>query len=101
MGCDASAERMRTLAGKMRPQLHDAATHLAGHAKLINPLYVQTYGYEGLVGDVCNIYEVPRSGALPRRHADYWFDEIYDRLGACYLADNKKAEATPPTFEKV
>jgi len=50
------------LAWQMRPKLHYAVAHLAGQAKLINPRYVQTYGSEGLVGKVCNIYKASQSG---------------------------------------
>ena len=50
------------LAWQMRPELHYAVAHLASQAKLINPRYVQTYGSEGLVGKVCNIYKASQSG---------------------------------------
>ena len=50
------------LAWQMRPKLHYSVAHLSGQAKLINPRFVQTYGSEGLVGKVCNIYKSSQYG---------------------------------------
>ena len=40
---------------------------MADQAELINPRYVQGYGSESLVGQICGIYEASQSGPFKRR----------------------------------
>ena len=47
---------------KQTPKLHYAVGHMAMQAALINPRYVQTYGSEGLVGKVCQIFKKTMDG---------------------------------------
>ena len=47
---------------KQTIKLHYVCGHLHEQAKLVNPRYVHTYGSEGLVGKICNIYKQSQSG---------------------------------------
>ena len=54
--------RAGELRWKNTPKLHYVVGHLAAQAKLVNPRFTHTYGSEGLVGKICDIYKQSQNG---------------------------------------
>ena len=50
------------MAWQARPKLHYAVAHLPRQAGLVNPRFVQTYGSEGMVGVIGNVYKSSQNG---------------------------------------
>ena len=60
------ASRRGELRWKMKPKLHQVVGHLATQARLVNPRFCHTYGCEGLVGKICQVYSKSQCGPFMR-----------------------------------
>ena len=49
---------------KSTHKMHYVVAHLADQAALLNPRYVQGYGSESMVGQMCNVYKASKKGPV-------------------------------------
>lgn len=60
--CSVLADRAGLARWQTKPKLHYTCGHLAAQAELINPMKVQGYCSESMVGEICCVYKMSQNG---------------------------------------